>query len=317
MGKIYMSLDDQIQLLKNKNLLFKNVKQAKKILNSIGYYKLINAYKIPFVIKENSSNKYRDNVYFDDIYHLYEFDRKLKAIVFEATTNIEINFKALLSETISKNYGVKNTSYLKKENFAPDNGLVDEYTFADMKKHIKDSIKKQRDNNQPSIKWYYEKYGYYPFWVVVNILTIGSVSRIFSKLKQSDQIEIAKNYMLPFDYLGSYIRHINLVRNICAHNDVLYRYKSINAIPQKVKKVKEIYENLGIEKNNKTGRFVNGTNDFLATIIIFKLLLSKENYNLFKTQFNGAISKLKKQLNSEFYDKVINEMGIPENWKEL
>lgn len=256
-------------------------------------------------------------MYFEDIYNLYKFDTELKTIVFEAATNIEINFKSLLSEVISSQYGIKEKIYLKKENFAPDTGKADEYTFAQMKKHIKDSIKKQVDNMQPAVKWYNDNYKYFPFWVVVNILTIGSVSRIYGKLKDSDKITVAKNYKLPHNYLGSYIRHINLVRNICAHNDVLYRYKSINSIPQKIKNVKDIYEKLGILKNPKTGRYLKGSNDFLATIIIFKLLLSKENFNLFYTKFKGLLSKLKKTLSPIFYEKILDEMGLPENWFEI
>ncbi|CDD21521.1 abortive infection bacteriophage resistance protein [Firmicutes bacterium CAG:313] len=309
-----MTIDEQVNFLKNeKKLKFKSEKLAKRVLQEVGYYKLINAYKIPFII----NNQYLDNVYFEDIYNLYKFDTELKTIVFEAATNIEINFKSLLSEVISSQYGIKEKIYLKKENFAPDTGKADEYTFAQMKKHIKDSIKKQVDNMQPAVKWYNENYKYFPFWVVVNILTIGSVSRIYGKLKDSDKIIVAKNYKLPYDYLGSYIRHINLVRNICAHNDVLYRYKSINSIPQKIKNVKDIYEKLGILKNPKTGRYFKGSNDFLATIIIFKLLLSKENFNLFYTKFKGLLSKLKKTLSPIFYEKILDEMGLPENWFEI
>lgn len=314
MHKHYMTIDEQVNFLKNeKKLKFKSEKLAKRVLQEVGYYKLINAYKIPFII----NNQYLDNVYFEDIYNLYKFDTELKTIVFEAATNIEINFKSLLSEVISSQYGIKEKIYLKKENFAPDTGKADEYTFAQMKKHIKDSIKKQVDNMQPAVKWYNDNYKYFPFWVVVNILTIGSVSRIYGKLKDSDKIIVAKNYKLPYDYLGSYIRHINLVRNICAHNDVLYRYKSINSIPQKIKNVKDIYEKLGILKNPKTGRYFKGSNDFLATIIIFKLLLSKENFNLFYTKFKGLLSKLKKTLSPIFYEKILDEMGLPENWFEI
>lgn len=314
MHKHYMTIDEQVNFLKNeKKLKFKSEKLAKRVLQEVGYYKLINAYKIPFII----NNQYLDNVYFEDIYNLYKFDTELKTIVFEVATNIEINFKSLLSEVISSQYGIKEKIYLKKENFAPDTGKADEYTFAQMKKHIKDSIKKQVDNMQPAVKWYNENYKYFPFWVVVNILTIGSVSRIYGKLKDSDKIIVAKNYKLPYDYLGSYIRHINLVRNICAHNDVLYRYKSINSIPQKIKNVKDIYEKLGILKNPKTGRYFKGSNDFLATIIIFKLLLSKENFNLFYTKFKGLLSKLKKTLSPIFYEKILDEMGLPENWFEI
>lgn len=171
-------------MLKNKHLSFKSENSARKILFSIGYYKLINAYKIPFMKYENGNHVFMDGVDFEDIYNLYLFDRKLKTIVFEASTNVEINFKSLLSDLISSKYGIKDTKYLKKENFEPDKGILNEYTFSNMKKHIRNEIKKQYDNAQPSIKWYGDNYGYYPFWVVVNILTIGSVSRIYGKLKK-------------------------------------------------------------------------------------------------------------------------------------
>lgn len=93
MQKHYMTIDEQIDFLKTeKKLNFKSKKLAKRVLQEVGYYKLINAYKIPFVINNGTNNQYIDNVYFEDIYNLYKFDTELKTIVFEAATNIEINF---------------------------------------------------------------------------------------------------------------------------------------------------------------------------------------------------------------------------------
>mgnify|MGYP005891191829 FL=1 len=110
-----MTIDEQVNFLKNeKKLKFKSEKLAKRVLQEVGYYKLINAYKIPFII----NNQYLDKVYFEDIYNLYKFDTELKTIVFEAATNIEINFKSLLSEVISSQYGIKEKIYLKKENWS-------------------------------------------------------------------------------------------------------------------------------------------------------------------------------------------------------
>lgn len=45
MQKNYMIIDEQINFLKTeKNLKFKNEKLAKRVLQEVGYYKLINAY---------------------------------------------------------------------------------------------------------------------------------------------------------------------------------------------------------------------------------------------------------------------------------
>lgn len=70
-----MTIDEQINFLKTeKNLKFKSEKLAKRVLQEVGYYKLINAYKIPFVANNGANNQYIDGVYFEDIYNLYKFD---------------------------------------------------------------------------------------------------------------------------------------------------------------------------------------------------------------------------------------------------
>ncbi len=246
-----------------------------------------------------------------------EIFRKLKTLVFEAITTIEINIKSYISNVISSNYGIDDKIYFNSNNFETDTLSKDDYKFDEMKTHIEKSLQKQIRNNHPSISWYKKKYGFYPFWVISNILTLGTISKIYSKMKEKDRITISKIYNLPHDYLSSYLIHINLVRNICAHNDVLYRYKSINSLPQKIKKVKDEYLKYNILINQKTGRFERGTNDFLALIFIFKFMLPKEDYNLFKTQFLSIMNKLSSQVNSIVFDIILNEMGLDDNWKEI
>lgn len=312
MEKKYLTIDEQISLLKDKKLLFKSEKKAKVVLQEIGYYKLINAYRSPFIQTSAGKKEFINNVYFEDLYNLYDFDRKLKTIVFEAATSLEIGFKSYLSTEISKNYGIKDTDYMKEENFVPDFENPKLIKFKTMKECFYQEINKQYDNNHPAIVWYKERYGFYPFWIVDNILSLGTVSKIYSKLKLKNKIEIAKKYKIRYDYLEAYIKHINLIRNICAHNDLLYRFKSHNYVPQIDNEIKKIYKVLDIKFDQEKGRFERGTNDFLSTIIIFKILLSTENYNLFKTQLSGLMNKLSKKMNESIFKIVKTEMGINE-----
>jgi len=55
-AKKFLSVDEQIHLLKSKGLLIPSVKIATEYLNSIGYYKLVNGYKKPFIIKTDDAN---------------------------------------------------------------------------------------------------------------------------------------------------------------------------------------------------------------------------------------------------------------------
>ena len=314
--KVYLTTEQQIDILKEKKLLFRSTKKAKSLLEMIGYYKLINAYRTPFIHNLNGTKEFIDGVYFEDLYNLYLFDRNLRTIVFGAVTNVEIRFKAYLSEVISSKYGIMDTEYLKRENFRVDDGSKSDYPYGKLEEYIRKNIDKQIRNRHPSIIWYKDNYGFYPFWVVANILTIGDVSKIYGKMKETDRIAMAKKYQLPYENLASYIIHVNLIRNVCAHNDILYRYKSTNAIPQKVKSVKEIYERLGIKINKANGRYEKGVNDFLATAIVLKLLLSKEDYNLFKTQFIGVMHQMQKKVKPSTFELIIREMGLDSNWKE-
>lgn len=316
--KKYLSLEEQIALLESKNLIIDNKEKAKTILKDTGYYKLINAYKIPFMedILGDGNRKYFAGVSIKNLYDLHKFDLALEAIAFEATTKIEIKIKSLISELISSRYGTTIRKYLRAKNFLPDKGEdVNEYTFVKMKKFIKGEIRKQLDNKHPAISWYGQKYNNFPFWVVANILTLGSISKIFSKLHTCDQMTIAKQFGLHFADLGQYLKHVNLVRNVCAHNDVLYRYKVKNNIPQKL--IESKYELLGIEKDSRTGRYKQGTNDLMSTIIVFNLLLDKQSFNEFKTKLTGLLKNLSKKIPQRAYDYVIKEMGIVDTYKNL
>lgn len=322
MQKKYLDYNQQIELLIGKGLIINNRSFALKALKEIGYYKLINAYKKPFTYKLKKQGEtqekriYFEGVTIEQLYYLYKFDLSLEAIVFEATTSAEITFKQFVSNKISSKYGIRDRQYLRAENFAPDTGSEYDYKFVDMRKHIRSEIKKQADNNHSAIVWYRDNYHFYPFWVISNILTIGSMSRIYGKMKDEDRSDIAREYKLPEKYVLAFIKHINLVRNICAHNNVLYSYKSRNAIPQKATKF--IYERLNIQINDITGRYEKGNNDFLATLIVLKfLIIDKTTYNNFISKTDSVLTKLKSKVPKECYDSIVKELGLIENWKDL
>lgn len=50
--KPFKTYDEQIDILKSRNLEIKDKSKAKDILSQINYYNLINGYKDPFLIKK-------------------------------------------------------------------------------------------------------------------------------------------------------------------------------------------------------------------------------------------------------------------------
>lgn len=68
-----------------------------------------------------------------------------------------------------------------------------------------------------------QKYGgHFPIWVVVELLSLGSLSTLYSLMKREDQIAIAKQFHTHYTYMKSWFAALVEIRNICAHYGRLY-----------------------------------------------------------------------------------------------
>ncbi|MEI3141043.1 MAG: Abi family protein [Lawsonibacter sp.] len=121
---------------------------------------------------------------FEEVHALYLFDRELRNIFIRYILEIENNVKSVLAHDFSGKYGHDN--YLKVSNF-------------DTSVKRGAQIARQLDKNNPMISHYMLEYGYVPLWVLVNALTLGSISKFYSYLSQKDQNDIGDVFMLKPD----------------------------------------------------------------------------------------------------------------------
>ncbi|WP_225352224.1 hypothetical protein [Limosilactobacillus equigenerosi] len=68
--KPFKTIDEQINILKSRGLIFENEDAAKNSLKQYGYYEIINGYKTPF-LKEGSSEQFKSTATFEHIFALY------------------------------------------------------------------------------------------------------------------------------------------------------------------------------------------------------------------------------------------------------
>lgn len=172
MEKVFKSINEQIEILKSKNLKIKDNKIARDILSNNNYYYLINGYKDLFIKKENRSEQFKNNINLGEIYNLYEFDRKIRIIFLEYILLIERRIDTYIAYEFSKKYGVKN--YLVHQNFysiEKNKNLINNFIS-----NIKLEISYQYKNNNKMIVHYIDKYGYVPLWVLIRFLSFGKVS---------------------------------------------------------------------------------------------------------------------------------------------
>lgn len=270
--------DDQIGILKSRGLIIENEEFAKSILKNIGYYKLSGFYKFFYKdIKDNTEREFKDGIKFEDIYNLYLLDKELRNLLFSIITDVEISFKANIAYVTSHKYGVE---VWKDGKVLPD--------------AVRLFIRKELDksNKNPIIKHHIDNYeGKYPIWVVMEILSFGTVSKMYQSLPVDDKKEIAKVYYNhKHQYIEQWMESITNLRNKCAHHERV----------------------IGESINIKTDKSMKGykVGSLFIVILAFKQLVTDHiQWSLFMDKLLVIVDKY------EF--NKLDLIGFPENWNEI
>lgn len=132
--KEFKTIDEQIQILLDRNLIINDVDKAKAYLLSQNYYNIINGYA-NFFPRDNNDN-YTSNTTFDEIAKLYRFEKELKQELLNAILSAEIHLKALFSHRFSEAYADMPYPYLDINCYAPARRLESVETISKLSKTL-------------------------------------------------------------------------------------------------------------------------------------------------------------------------------------
>jgi len=298
--KRFLTYDEQISFLsEQKQLIIEDQEYAKRILFQTGYFALVNGYKRIF--KNPQTNKFQVGVRFEDVYGMYCFDRNLRSILLKYILICEQTIKSSLSYHFCQIYGEDQKAYLN-----PINYLQSENHSRIIKKLIqKMSAQLNENSSYYYIRHYVKRYQSVPFWVLVNTLTLGQVSKMYSCQKSRVKIQICKDFgEIRENELERMLSIMTKFRNVCAHNDRLFNFKTQDALPDLL-----IHQMLQIPK--RLGRYCCGKEDLFAQVIILKMLLQEEDFEWFYTELKQCFQR------HSVYETILYQMGFPENWKEI
>lgn len=305
MEKEFKTIEEQIEILKNRNLIVDEI-QAKKVFKENNYYYVINGYKDLFIDKSKSEETYIQNVNLNEIYSLYKFDIDLRIIFLQYILLLERKLDTYIAYEFSKKYGHKD--YLMEKNF--DNTKKNNIKIAKLIHDINTNMMEQLNNGNKMLKHYINQYGYVPLWVLIRILTFGQVSKFYALMKQTDQNIIAKNFLVREKNIKIYINNLAIIRNICAHDEKLFDIRLKKSISMTDTHIKY---NLSL----KNVKYCNGFKDLFSIVIIFKELLEEDEFEDFYKGVIEFIERLEKNIHSIKFENILNKMGFPINYKEL
>lgn len=208
-----LSIDDQIERLSSRGVIIQDKDTARHYLSYISYYRFC-GYAIEFEGEPlNGEKQYRDGTTFEQIFDCYIFDRKLRLLVINAIERIEIAIRTVIINELGLKYKDAHW-YLNQSLFLP------KYNHADLIQ----SIKKQ--TNERFIKHYYDKYSTPSLpavWMVAEVLSLGSWSKIFANLKdREDQKIICAHFGISYKVMESWLHTLTYLRNLCAHHSKLW-----------------------------------------------------------------------------------------------
>lgn len=320
--RVFKETQDQIIIQQGRGLQILNDAATQRIIEAENYYKLFNGYKEPFLDSTKPDETYLPGTKFEEVYALYLFDRELRNIFIRYILEIENNVKSVLAHEFSRKYGYDN--YLKVANFDTSIKPGERKTKAqkvgeisDLISNLQHEVARQLSKNNSMVSHYMLNYGYIPLWVLVNTLTIGTISVFYSHLEQQDQNNIGRFFSLKPDELKTILQVLTLYRNACAHDERLYNLKSMNRNmrPNNIKTL-PIHATLGIPKN-AGNNYMAGVNDLFAIVLIFKTMLSKEAFTNFYDSLDALMQKLSTKLTTISISRIEADMGFVPNWRDV
>lgn len=275
------TIEEQIELLKNREVVIEDENFAKKFLRLYNYY-FVTGYLHPY---KTSDDKYK-NISFNVIATQIKFDMRLREICMYALDIIEKGLKTIIAYEFSHNYENGNIAYAYSLYFPND-----EDKHIRLMEHYNVSLNNNKE--LPYVKHNMKTYGILPTWVAIELFTLGNIEKFFSMLDTNTKKKIEDIIGFPKNKIQNWIENLRIFRNMVAHNQRLYNF-SILSMPKKAK-----------EYNKQTGKI------FDYVIVMKYLFLDNEDWNTY------VLPRLE-YIFDDFKDNIdLKCIGFPDDWKDI
>lgn len=212
-SKVALTVDEQTDLLVRRGMRG-DPERIRRRLASVNYYRLA-AYWHIFWRPE--SEAFGPEAHIDAVWDHYLLDRRLRLLTMDALERFEVAVRTRLANALALGagpFGYTEAGVI----FAKDKARRDDFL-----RHFEEELKRSRE---PFLSHFRQRYGdehrFPPVWVAVEVLSFGSVVSLFQGAPQRVQDDVAAFFGVPAVVLESWLKSLNVVRNICAHHGRLW-----------------------------------------------------------------------------------------------
>lgn len=292
--KVAKTFEEQLAILKERGLSVSDDAEALRWLRRVSYYRL-SAY-FPSFKKSPAGDEFSPGSSFEDLIDLYVFDCRLRSVFMVAIERIEISIRTAITYELAHTHGpfAHTLPDAYSSWFLNVVRLGEPPPFQELMSNIE---KEEKRGKELFIKTYREKYAlekHLPIWMVTELMSFGTLSKMFEGLKSATKTKIAAEYKLAEKPFQNWLHVLSSIRNLIAHHSRLWN-RQLGVQPMiphgwvyKVPKADRVY--------------------CIAVMI----------QHLLRITAKGSSWKNRLFLLFENHPKVqLDSMGFPHNWREV
>ena len=292
--KEFKTYNEQVDILVRRGMDIEDRDKAIFLLQQVSYYRL-SGYCYPFREFKNSS---RADTFFPgtrlrDVVDLYRFDSRLRTATFTALTPIELAIRAHLGHELGR---LDPLIHLDPYKLGIKVRTLKEKKYNGWRRRYEHELKSSRED---FVNHHKQKYGgNLPVWAATEIMDWGSLTYLYELSPRSVQNTISSQCGLNAPQLRSWLKALNIVRNICAHHGRLFN--RVHAISPKLP-AQGTHTDLDCINTDWKRTF--------GQLTLVQLLLDRLNVG------NKKLLPTVVQSFPEVQIVPISHMGAPDNWQ--
>jgi abortive infection bacteriophage resistance protein len=205
-----LSVQQQLQQLKARGMVFADDAVALQWLNTISYYRL-SAYFYPF---KQADESFRQGTTFATVQMLYTFDRSLRLLLLGAIERVEVSLRTAVTYQLAMKLGP--FAHCRPEAFQP------RFRHGEFMTEVRDA---EKYSHESFVRHYRQKYAQerdLPIWMATELLSFGAISRVVEFLRADVLKQVTRTFNTTETFLASWIHSLSYVRNLCAHHGRLW-----------------------------------------------------------------------------------------------
>ncbi|HEX6751517.1 MAG TPA: Abi family protein [Longimicrobium sp.] len=210
--------------LRSRGLVIPDPTRALRALEYVGYYRLL-IYMRPLQ-QPRAPKAFIPGTSFSDVLSLYEFDRELRLLCLDGIERVEVALRAAIVSQVAVPHGPH--FYLDHTLFEKADYFIEFFQAAAKARYL--GIQHYRAT--------YDDPPLAPIWTIMEALTYGQLSHLFSWLRLPQRKQIALRFGFDESILLSWFRSLNVLRNMCAHHNRLWNFHMLVDQPKAAKRLK-------------------------------------------------------------------------------